>query len=193
MGENKEKKFPSDFFKENPKVEHVLYKHKDNVALPIEDITTHSSANTAFINEVKLESQYSLDNKPYIIAHNHTVDLEREHINSFPSFDDFVTFLLNAKQETMAIYQHNGRTNQTEGMYVIKKTSKTSHLDWSEKLDNERKTLFGYQSTQQDSLSNEARQKLLNEVIEKFNLKIKYISAEGFCYVCGVGFLKKEK
>lgn len=132
MKKNAKRKSPSDFFKRNPKVEHSLYKTRGDTRKPIIETTSNNPFPTSiWPSYEKVNNLYVRGKrKPYIQIHNHPIgaeelDLDSSKFFSLPSYGDLYVFLRGDEVKTDAIYQHNPHTNETEGMYVIRKTKKT--------------------------------------------------------------------
>jgi len=126
-----EKKTPSDFFERNPKIEHLLFKQggEEPVDVTLKSITgdgfvfKHAvSPDMEKINDLYLRGR----EKPYTIIHNHPTKIKsNRNENSFPSYQDLDSFLIDDEVKTTVIYQHNPTTNKSEGMFVIRKTDNT--------------------------------------------------------------------
>lgn len=115
---------PSDLFRENPQVEHVLFK-QGRLLL---DISTEKIPNTAWPDYARIRRLLEQTReKPYTEIHNHPMgsqELSQER-DSLPSHGDLACFLRNDEMGRMVIYQHNPHTNITEGFFIFGKTSRT--------------------------------------------------------------------
>ncbi len=232
---NKKRLSPPDFFKQNPKIEHSLYKGREkNSKKPIEEVTLRSDKRYTDADYKKVNDLYLSGGKiPYTNIHNHPTGSEDLKLNedryNLPSWNDLANFLRDDEMEATAIYQHNPNTNESEGVFVIKKTKETptSGINWSEwakgfssdpklaeiKFAEKNEELFNafefgtsreilhdyFELTNNPQHSRvpknerqKTRQKLLDEIIKKLHLQIKYVPAEGYYYSPGKGFLKKE-
>lgn len=119
--ESGKRKVSSDFFRKNPNVEHILYKGKGK---PIKDVTLRHGSHDVMPDYTQIDKLYLQGGgEPYTLIHNHPKD--RKNYVSLPSYGDLHFFLMDDGVEAIAIYQHNNKTNETEGMYVIRKTKKT--------------------------------------------------------------------
>lgn len=125
------KETPSDFFKQNPKIEHDLYKVIGNTKEPIRDVKLNNPNSwSTWPDYEKINNLYSNNGgKPYNSIHNHPVssyDLSLGNDSTgIPTSGDLVVFLRGDEVAISTIYQHNPDTNETEGIYVIRKTKET--------------------------------------------------------------------
>lgn len=123
---------PQDIFRKDPTVEHVISKRKDNKPRYV-DVTAHSDSSFVQTDYIKKNETYSNEDKPLTSIHNHPRDSSElgpeidaiSHTFTLPSPADLESFMWADEDKTKAIYQHNPKTNETEGIFVIRKTEKT--------------------------------------------------------------------
>jgi hypothetical protein len=157
--------------------------------------------------------------KHYSEIHNHryTKEIREDGKSSFPSDSDFGNFLFDDNVKTMEIYQQNPEEREIGGWYFIKKTSNTPTSGFKrtelttdmEKLkellqDNPfvkqigediydyRAKAFGIMRSAKKTP--EERQAALNDIAQKYNLKVRFVpnKRRGYEYRSGVGFFKKQ-
>lgn len=140
------KRTPSDFFKTDPNTEHLLYKTGGKE--PVDVTLSHPNGpGSVFPNYDKIRKLFlGGGKKKYTEIHNHPSAVEdfnldgsiREPVgiwdhykklvpglSTLPSVGDLLCFLRDDSVGSIAVYQHNRETNETEGMYVVRKTKNT--------------------------------------------------------------------
>jgi len=137
------RKSPSDFFKEDPSREHVLYKTGGREPVDVTKDNPYGPG-SYWPDYEKIGKLHQGKRKPYIEIHNHPRTSEDFFIDenkkqdmfdylsklvpyqsSLPSFGDLLCMLRDDSIGSIRVYQHNSETNETEGAYVIRKTKRT--------------------------------------------------------------------
>tara|TARA_Y100000310_G_scaffold39747_1_gene37261 strand:- start:11302 stop:12069 length:768 start_codon:yes stop_codon:yes gene_type:complete len=147
------------------------------------DVSKNSSRNNADIDLDKIESELEDYSGDYSLLHNHTTMQEEDdgEYFSIPSGGDLGYFLsekYGKRQKTMQIAQRDGDTGEVQGYIILRKTKNTKLIPGEENPFS----IYGLAREVSDMDQGREANKLLDEILHEYHIKIKYVPLKGYTY-----------
>jgi hypothetical protein len=222
MGKRQKPKSPARYFEEHPLANsgERMFVHYPG---EMNDVTLFSDRYTVIPDYNKIRKLMEKHGeRKYGDVHQHIYS-EKDKLrgkSSMPTDEDISGFLVNDDVQSTIVNQFNPQEEKTEGYYVLKKTARTpksgvgfskllagkNEKEMNEVFEKSIKSAWSpfaeavhkykmnvYGRMESKTNNHEERQQAIEELARAMHLQVKYVPAEGYQYLPGKCFEKKEE